>query len=235
MSVFPPELTPPIADLDDYATVILRRGFYSDAIRIQKARYGILKAVEKIASKRIHKGSPLHMLGFCHSITDPDSALQYYAAAHVEDVLSEGPLRAKLYSSYYVLSRGYLIPEEFIDKFDNLIQQVQVRTAIPDPFDVLKTFESSSGSLSSQMKVSRAPRLVFPKLKLDEITRTDESKRVFLGGAFNNILYLKQIENVVNELGYYTVFADNFEKPATMDDDEFTRTLLKYSRYAIFE
>ena len=78
-------------------------------------------------------------------------------------------------------------------------------------------------------------RLVFTKNTLESINQTEESKRVFLGGAFNNILYLKQIENVVNELGYYAVFADNFEKPLGMEDDEFTRALLKRSRFALFE
>jgi len=235
MDPFPKTLQKAVAEMDDFANVVMRRGDYLDAILIHQARFDVIKAAEEIGSKRFHKGGPLHMTGLCYLIAErPQEALKCFAASHVEDVLSDGAEGARPYAAHRVLRQGYIISETDLDAFDSTI--LGVTEPIPDPFSIVELHEKKIGASLGSLAKAR-PRFVFPRHKIQEIDsiQPDADKRVFVGGSFDNILWLQRIENVVLELDYYAILAINFEQPAGVSTDDFTKQLLSMSKHAVFE
>src|SRR5208282_3968721 len=232
---FPKTLLKAVAELDDFANIVMRRGDYFDSILIQQARFDVIKAAEEIGSKRFHKCGLLHMTGLCYLMAErPEEALKYFAASHVEDVLSDGAQGAKLYAAYRVLNQAYFVSETNLDAFDSAI--LSVTDPIPDPFGIVELYEKKIGSSLGLLAKAR-PRFVFPRHRIEEIgsIQPDPDKRVFVGGSFENVLWLQRVENAVLELGYFAILAINFEQPAGVSTDDFTKQLLSNSKHAVFE
>lgn len=228
----PEELGKPIADLADYANFVLRRGDFEDAITIHKSRYDILRAVENLSKQRMHKADPLQMWGLCLLYAGKSNeAFVYYAAAHVENTVSDGPIRTKNYAAYYVLTHGYGVPEQKMEAFS---QYIMKNPSESDPFCVVRAYETSLNTKIETLAIRGISGITWSQLSIEQIGSTCE-KRVFLGGSFGNILWLKRIESAIIEIGYYPVVAINFKKPSDMNTDDFTKTLISKCKFAVFE
>ena len=200
---------------------------------VHRDRYDIIAAAEKITSERMHKAGPLQMIGLCLLYAEkPEEAFTQYAAAHVENVVSDGPNGARLYGAYYTLNRGYGLSESDLQTFSDWI----ITQSDWDPFQTLHNYEQKLGKPLLEYALRRNLKITWQRLKMDQMP-SEFQKRVFLAGSYGNILWLKRIENAIIELNedYYPVLALNFEKPSKMITDDFTTALLSKCKHAVFE
>jgi hypothetical protein len=228
----PEELLKPIIDLANYAESLFQRHDFEEAGRIHKDRYEILSAVESLTGQRFQKGDPLQMQGLCTLPGNTDEAFSYFAASHVENVISDGPAAARSYGAYYVISRGYQVDAQDLEAFSSFAVE---RAAERNPFAIISAYEKSIGKPLISFAKARLGPLAWKKMTLGQIP-SDPSKCVFLGGSYGNILWLQRIEQAIIELDdYLPVLEINFDKPVFMNNYEFAKTLLSKCGYAVFE
>lgn len=215
--------------------MVMRRGDYLDALKLHQIRFEVVKAAEEIASEHFDKTGPLNMAGLCYLMAGDDTqAPRYFAASYIEALISFGQDRAKLYSAYRTLTEGYRISDEDLNELVLTLKSTPDLT--PDPFVVLENHEKRMNANLSTLVKSRL-KFAINKQRIEAINpiESDVLKRVFVGGSFDNIIWLQRIENAILELGYCAIVAINFEQPKELSTDDFTKKLLALSGHAIFE
>lgn len=94
--------------------------------------------------------------------------------------------------------------------------------------------EKSAQKLKDGVADLRASFYVKHRFNIDKMPGTYD-KRVFIGGAYDDLPTLRLIENYVKANGYIPMLAFDFDIPISMDVHSFDILLLHNCKFAIFE
>ena len=147
-SEIPSDLTNTVANLENQAFQLLRRGDYASAEKIYRLIDEILRKRQLSEKKRIHKGSPLHMIGFALLLQRKlEESLKFFMLAHIEDALST-PLgkeeEADSAPAGQVLRKAFQVNSESLQTIKKIsLAKKQLEAPVFDPGTILDEFLSS--------------------------------------------------------------------------------------------
>ncbi|MGA3298110.1 MAG: hypothetical protein ABSD41_11765 [Candidatus Bathyarchaeia archaeon] len=228
-----------IAGLNEIGLWLLRRGFYSDAQTIHEIRYNLIIDRQHLSGKRLHKGSPLFEIAIC-SIAKQEhiAAILFLLAANVEDILSESDLHSVeiLLPAYSILtdkSHGYGLDYDLLNKLNDFVVEERDKK---DPKLMVEKFLKGRKISHEQLEslIHHRASFNFNKYELHDPPGSKE-KRVFVGGNNGNYVVIGLIENILIELDYQPIIANQFIQAENVSDKEHCFALIRISAVALFE
>ncbi|MGO9643657.1 MAG: hypothetical protein ACLPY5_02800 [Candidatus Bathyarchaeia archaeon] len=233
-----------IAKLNEIGVWLLRRGFYSDAQAIHEVRYQLTIDRQSLRKKRLHKGSPLFEIAICSIARGQHpEAIISLLAAFVEDILSESDKYSVELSrpAYTILTNtawGYGLPQNLLETLNHFTVRSRCKR---DPRLIVTKFlgqykitHLERSPMIQQTSVPNLPSLTFNTYTSSSLPGSRE-KRVFIGGTHGNYVVIGLIENIVNELGYQPIIANQFIQDENVIDKDHCFNLLRNSAFALFE
>lgn len=233
----PSGLTERIRDLEKEAYQLLREGKYKDAEEIYRKVLQIISEEQKKTKERIHKGAPLHMIGYSLLLQrKPADALEYFLLAHIEDLINTTP-EEEAYNSpaAQALIRIFFISQRSLGRIKEITVREKGKRQILDPMEILEEFEKTENIRRKDLLslCATVPALILKKYSISRIPGEYEN-RVFIGGNYDNIAVLKEIAKRTQALGYQPVIALDFDVPPEQIH-HYDLILLHNCKYAVFE
>jgi len=238
----PIDLIPQIRNLESNGYIQLRLGSFIEAERIYTRMYQILYERQATENRPIHKGAPLHMKG--NSLLPQRGRLEdsarNFLLAYIEDVFNVPFGReedADGAPASQTLRQAFHIEENSL----NIIKQLAHRKKeeglwndIRNPEEILNEFLQQRKPEGRQILslCAQTPQ-VRVRRSVSHIPGEWE-RRVFIGGNYDNMWALRQIEMIVQELGYQPIIPFDFAVPEDLIRNH-DLMLLHNCRYAIFE
>jgi len=226
-----------LSDLDKFAMMLLRRGEYTEALWLHQTRYKLIVDRQQVEGRRLHKGSPLYMQGICFiARKEPLRAFPPIAQAFIEDLLSEGDSEiAKSFAAFALLSRVYAVPQELLEKLTSITLSKRGKSDW-HPAKIFKEFIISTNLYDRDITdfIKGLPVFGFTKYSMDNIPGRRDT-RVFVGGCYGNYIVLNRIENIILELKYQPIIANQFIPRPNASDRDHSFELLEKCGQAIFE
>jgi hypothetical protein len=234
----PPSFQHVYERLDSIAAVALRRGEYGDAAELYRLAYDMILERQQHDARRYHKAVPAHMIGICRLFQGEQfEAFTYVLRAYFEDCLSQTePETIRILPAANVLREGFMFDQPVMEATIRVAETLRQTPPLDPDQGVNQVFESRGirGFEGAFALCTRPDLVVVQRLrKLDE-PGGDPHRRVFVGGAYSNIVLLKRLESVLIELGYDAIAAYNFEM-GDMDPYDKSMYLLGRCTKAIFE
>jgi len=231
---------------------------FEKAKEVYLSWYDALLRYQTSRGVRVHKGHPLHNVGFATVNLDIKKALDYFLIAYIEDVISERQEgQARSTPAFKTLTVGYGISQKTVEDLESWVRaRKQAKTSQSNPEDELKSFFSRSPKLtvSAEVKLrlddtlritqtisATGPLQAAPSAKrsIDDLPGT-YSTRVFLGGSYSNENTLHEMEAYLRECELSGIVAIDYESPAEgekrlLNIHDLDVLLIHMCRYAIFE
>lgn len=238
----PEDIRQEIARLEIEAVQRFNIRRFDDSRRLYHQMLEVLNVAQKKVERPIHKGTPLHMIGICHTATNQhDQALRYITLAYIEDTLNvafdhedevDRAPAARMLRDFYGLRLDIL---RALKQIANEAKKAGEWSQIFDPETLLHRLEKKlhvdGDTLTNQLV--RPPPQIAPRQPFGFPQPWEQ--RVFIGGNYQTHMpVIRHIEAVVNSLGYTPVVAFDVEIPRAHTHHH-TLLLLHTCRYAIFE
>jgi len=238
-SKYPPEISDAIDALWMKAKELLQPGcpeLYPRALNIYTLMRDLMLDWQKKHEERIHKGVPYHMRGLTLLVMGQKESLWEFLYAFTEDVITESlgvkPI-AEERMAHLMLTKYWSVPEKELAK---LKEQLQSFTKVPlQPEVALKeALKSISLDIESIAKFPSPEKRSIKKYGgLDDLPGT-YSKRVFLGGNYDNMVLIREVERIIRDCDFEPIIAIDF---SVRPDQFYTfdRLLLEQCQQAVFE
>ena len=238
----PAELIPEIGRLESDGYIQLRLGSFVAAERIYDQIYQLIFERQEIENRPIHKGAPLHMKGnaLLPQRNRLEDSVRNFLLAYIEDTFNVLPGReadADGTPAGQTLRQAFRIEEGSL----SIIKEIALYKKnqglwndVRDPEEILEEFLDRRQPDGRQLLnlCGQRPR-VRVRHSVNQIPGEWE-RRVFIGGNYDNMWPIREIESVVQELRYQPIIALDFDIP-----EQFIRhhdlMLLHNCKYAIFE
>lgn len=238
-SKYPPEISDAIDALWMKAKELLQPGcpeLYPRALNIYTLMRDLMLDWQEKHKERIHKGVPYHMIGLTLSYMGEKKALWEFLYAFTEDVITE-KLGIKPVSeermAYLVLTKHWSVPEETLASLKERLQSFEEVPLQPE-----KTLKEALEDLSLNIEsIAKFPppeeRSIKKYRDLDDVPGP-YSKRVFLGGNYDNMVLIRKVEKIIRDCDFEPVVAIDF---SVRPDQIYTfdRKLVELCPQAVFE
>ncbi len=221
-------------ELDNAATTYsfhIRTQQYPIALEIVSALYNKMLGWQTHYEMRLHKGYPLHSIGYILNCQKRPEALKYFILAYIEDLLSaDTEDEAGLLPAGQTLLLNRYQPE--ILKI--LVAKAKNKGSIPFvPEEVLGAFGKSWHDVKGKITVKDRGRCLKKSPKFD--SNSKKKSRVFIGGSGKLRPVIDYMRNMVVRLGYHPVVALDYEVPEELDIHRKCIILLRTCKYGIFD
>jgi len=232
----PVELPPDL--LRQYQRISGEGAVHQRMLRLKEANESFKELYELLLEKqptdgRYHKGGPLHLRGITYLYQEnPNLAIRYFILAYIEDLLSKklGEINRAEAEPAALTLRGFGFKETYLTKIKKKIVDARKQNRlVQDPSTILNDLEQKS-NLSSLCR--NIPKLS-QKRPLGSI-QSDWSKRVFVGGNYNNPATLYAIKETILREGFDPILAIEFDIPESKIHHH-TLMLLHSCRLAVFD
>ena len=250
--LIPMKLSGKLSKLDFLGLAHLYEGRYFEAQQVFEEQLRILFAAQTTDDMRYHKGGPLHNLGlallFQRSIGE---GVRHVVAALAEDVASFGRTESQNYPAYrLLLELG--ISQLALQELTGLLHEH--RSEVLDtrnPLPLVTLSENTVAFLGSRLVVPKSlpasvtpqsasspPSSVIDKVKkcLTKIGGTPQS-RVFVGGAYRNIAFLRYVAEIICKGGILKPIIVADIRGGFKDEESYyaSMELLRQCKSAVFE
>jgi len=238
----PADLRRRIRRLESNGYIQLRLGSFVEAEATYNRIYQILFERQSTEDRPIHKGAPLHMRGnaLLPQRNRLEDSLRSFLLAYIEDTFNvplgseaeaDGSPAGRTLRQAFQLeenSLGILKGIALSKKNEGLWGEVR------DPEQILEEFLSQRRPRRGQILslCGQRPR-VRVRRSVNQIPGEWE-RRVFIGGNYDNMWAIREIERVVQELGYQPIIALDFDIPEDLIRHH-DLMLLHNCKWAIFE
>lgn len=244
MPIRPPDRSIPreiLSDLLGYEKegyVNLRIGKYEKAEEIFRKGLELIVEWQDRMDRPIHKGAPLHMIGICLLYQEKiDEALKFFTLAYVEDALNVGfelENEADLSSAGRMLREAFKIDIEFLKKIKEHVRNLKNEgywDQARDPEEILHSVLKRVPQTLAALR-KRKPKVIH-KQPIDPLPGTWD-KRVFIGGDYDHLSLLRDIQETVIREGFQPILPYDFIVPKEHIHHH-DLMLLHNCRLAIFE
>jgi len=235
----PKEILPDIIECEKEAYVNLRVGRYVQAEELFHLQLNLIIEWQTKKDKPIHKGVPLHMIGICLLYQEKNEvALQFFLLAYIEDTLKVGfelESEADLAPASLMLRSAFGIDVDFLKKIKKYVADLKSEgkwSQARDPKKILKTILSMVRPPSLLALCKSTPKVAV-KQPIDPLPGTWD-KRVFIGGDYDHLPILKEIQEAVIRSEFQPILPYDFTVPANLIHHH-DLMLLHCCRLAIFE
>jgi len=235
----PPYLLEQIAPIEREAIVQLRMGRYAEAEELYRTELGRFVEAEGRERRSLHKGTPYHQIGVCLYLRGVfNDSLENFLLAYCEDALSaetgqeDNQDRAPACN---VLRSTFVIDLTFLGAIKRIAHRAKTDGEIPlDPNEILSAaLEEHAIDRANILNLLMLEAGNLGARPLDPIVAAWQ-RRVFIGGQFNDIARLRDIQEEVIRLNYDPVLTDE-----VVGVDQLVHhhclMLLHTCRFAIFE
>jgi len=225
---------------------------YAFAEQLYKQQYELLRAEEEKLSSgnKYHKGAPLHNWGL--SLISQNKIAEGFKKiilAYIEDLLdSEKPEDAFNSPAYTFLNNYPSIDKKLLNSLFELACERRSKNNVPrDPEELLREIlKEGYANLHASFTIQKTdgyPNIqpLIPEIKEENIPNINEmfkdipkEKRVFVGGNHFNIVLLKRIKDVVEDIDDYKGILVS-EITSNLNVHDKSIEILKACSYAIFE
>lgn len=235
----PGEILPKLLESEKEAYVNLRVGKYERAEALFRSQLELIMKWQKMKVKTIHKGTSLHMIGISLLYQEKtDDALRFFLLAYVEDTLNVGfglESEADLAPASLMVRNVFRIDISFLKTIKDFVYELKKEgkwAQAWDPTDILGAVldKVRPPSLSALCKI--VPK-VAPKVPIDPLPGTWD-KRVFIGGDYDHLSILREIQDVVIRSGFQPILPYDFKVPPDLIHHH-DLMLLHSCRLGIFE
>jgi len=224
LEISPPDRSIPREILEDLlgyekdAYVNLRVGRYKEAEELYRHELALINEWQEKINRPIHKGAPLHMTGICLVLQERiDEALRFFLSAYIEDTLNAGfkwENEADLAPAGLTLKSAFQIDVSFLKTIKEYVADLKrkgVWAQAKNPAKILDAVIERVRPPSLIALCKSKPRLVLKK-PIDPLPGTWE-KRVFIGGDYDHLSILRDIEDAVKKSGFEPILAYDFAVP----------------------
>jgi tetratricopeptide (TPR) repeat protein len=229
------EILSGILEIEKEAYIKLRVGVYSEAEDLFEKELGILMQRQESEDRPIHKGSPLHMIGICLLYQEKtDKALRFFLLAYIEDTLNVGfelESEADLAPASLTLRSLFGINVDFLKKIKDYVRVLKSSgkwAKARDPLEILSALQPRN-----LLTLCRSMPKVMAKTPIDPLPGVWE-KRVFVGGDYDHLAVLKEIQDAVIRSGFQPILPYDFMVPPNLIHHH-DLMLLHCCRLGIFE
>lgn len=227
-----------LLETEKEAYVNLRVGRYEKAEELFRHQLDLIMEWQKKEDRTIHKGTPLHMIGICLLYREKiDDALQFFLLAYIEDTLNVGfelESEADLAPASLMLRNAFQIDVGFLKKIKEYVANLKGKGKwgqARDPAEILETVRVKP-LLSLRTLCKSIPKVVL-KQPIDPLPGTWD-KRVFIGGDYDHLSILKEIQDAVIRSGFQPILPYDFIVPSNLIHHH-DLMLLHCCRLGIFE
>ena len=235
----PREILTDLLGYEKEAYVNLRVGRYGKAEELFRRQLALITKWQEKINRPIHKGIPLHMIGICLFYQEKiDEALRFFLLAYIEDTLNVGfelESEADLAPASMMLRNAFRIDIGFL----KTIKEYVVRLKSEGAWGQAKTPETILEAVLKRVRprslvalCKRKPKVV-PKQPIDPLPGTWD-KRVFIGGDYDHLPILRDIQETVIRSGFQPIFPYDFMVPEKLIHHH-DLMLLHCCRLGIFE
>lgn len=231
----PKNILPRILEIEKKAYVQLRIGKYPQAEQLFHEELEIIVKKQETEDRPIHKGIPLHMIGLCLLYQEKiEASLEYFLLAYVEDTLNVGfelESEADLAPASLMLRTVFKINIQFLKKIKVFVSDLKRR----GKWERTRNPEEILGAVRPHKLISLAqviPKII-PKTPIDPLPGTWD-KRVFIGGDYDHLAILREIQAAVLQSGFQPILPYDFLVPPNLIHHH-DLMLLHCSRLGIFE
>ncbi|MFC1871320.1 hypothetical protein ACFLYF_02835 [Chloroflexota bacterium] len=184
--------------------------------------------------KRLHKGYPLHCIGYALDFQSRAEALKYFLLAYIEDLLSvDIDDAADLLPAGQTLLINKEVPD-VLKRLKQAVAELKKRGSIPFvPEEVIGELGGAWRDVRARIAAGhRGYRLRKPPVFDPNCKRED---RVFIGVSGKLQPTLNYIRDMVTKLGYHPVVPFDFPVPEGMDISRKCSILLLTCKHGIFD
>ncbi len=224
-------------ELDDTATQyshFMHTQQYPIALEMVTNLYNKMLGWQTQYEKRLHKGYPLHSIGYILNCEKRREALKYFILAYVEDLLSADiEDEADLFPPGQTLLLNEYEPE-ILESLKQIVANLKKNGGIPfAPEEVIRELGKSWQDLKSKVATERKGY----RLKKSPIfdANSKREQRVFIGGSGKLHPIINYMKDTVVRLGYHPVVVFDYDVPRVMDTRRKCIILLRTCKYGIFD
>jgi hypothetical protein len=235
----PNEIRSEIIKYEQEAYVNLRVGKYEKAEELFRHVLGLMFEWQVKKDRPIHKGAPLHMIGICLLYQEKmDEAVRFFLLAYIEDTLNVGlglESEADLAPASSMLRNVFQIDVGFLKAIKDYVSKLKREgkwAQARDPALILKTILEIVRPRSLLALCKSVPKVI-QKQPIDPLPGTWD-KRVFVGGDYDHLSILREIQDAVIRSGFQPILPYDFLVPAKLIHHH-DLMLLHCCRLAIFE
>jgi len=214
----PREILKDILRYEETAYVNLRVGRYKKAEELYRRELDLLMEWQEKIDRPIHKGAPLHMTGICLVVQERiDEALRFFLLAYIEDTLNAGfksENEADLTPAGLTLKSAFQIDVGFLKTIKEYVANLKrkgVWAQAKNPEKLLDAVIERVRPPSLIALCKSKPRVILKK-PIDPLPGTWE-KRVFIGGDYDHLSILRDIEEAVKKSGFEPILPYDFAVP----------------------
>ena len=237
----PREILKEILEYEKEAYINLRVGRNEKAEELYHYELALIMEWQKKIDRPIHKGTPLHMIGISLIYQEKiDKALGFFVLAYIEDTLNAGvglESEADLAPASLALRSAFQIDVNFLKTIKEYIVRLKRRgkwAQARDPSEILTNILGIRLSLGGISKVKYEFKLkAVRKQSIDHLPGI-WFKRVFLGGDYDHLPILREIQVAVMKLEFEPIIPYDFEVPEKLIHHH-DLMLLHCCRLGIFE
>lgn len=235
----PREILTDLLGCENEAYVKLRVGRYKEAEELFHRQLALIIEWQAKEDRPIHKGTPLHMIGICLLYQDKiDEALQFFLLAYIEDTLNVGfelESEADLAPASLMLRRAFGIDVSFLKTIKEYVVHLKREREWARARDPRKILDVVMERVRppSLVALAKAKPKVVPKQPIDSLPGTWK-KRVFIGGDYDHLPILRDIQEAVIRAGFQPILPYDFMVPEKLIHHH-DLMLLHSCRLGIFE
>ena len=235
----PREILNDVLGYEKEAYINLRVGNYEKAEELYRHELDMIMEWQKRIDRPIHKGAPLHMIGICLLLREKtDDALESFILAYIEDTLNVGfelESEADLAPASMTLRNAFQIDISFLKVIKEYVAHLKSEGAwgqARNPRTILKDVLSKVRPANLAALCKAKPKAI-PKRPIDPLPGTWD-KRVFIGGDYDHLSTLRDIQEAVIASGFEPIIPFYFMVPEKLIHHH-DLMLLHCCRLGIFE
>lgn len=235
----PNEILPDIRGYEKEGYVNLRVGRYAKAEELFRKELKLIFEWQAKKNKPIHKGAPLHMLGICLLYQNKiNVALRFFLLAYIEDTLNVGldlESEADLAPASLMLRNVFRIDVNFLKAIKEYVAKLKKEGKWAQARNPAKILEAilNITNVRNLLNLCKSLPKVVPKQPIDPLPGTWD-KRVFIGGDYDHLSILREIQDAVIRSGFQPILPYDFLVPEDLIHHH-DLMLLHCCRLAIFE
>lgn len=243
----PDELRKQFDSMEQQAYSYLIVGDFRRAEQTYESQYNILRSKEEKLpdGERYHKGGPLHNWGISLLYQNKViEGLQKIILAYIEDVLDYGYEKSKEFPAYKTLDGIPQVKKEILHQIGELAEKGRQEGKVPrEPKNILVELHQM---IENPSEVTLKPRTISLAVEAENIPNivqqlemiATRDKRVFIGGNYQNIVLLRHVKDIVEDInGFRGIMPIDLNEASLPENHIHDRCMeyLKGCSHAIFE
>lgn len=237
----PVDMIETIQQLQKEGYINLRIGKYQKSEELYRKELTILIEKQAEEDRPIHKGSPLHMIGVSLLFQEKlEESVRFFLLAYIEDTLN---VAFKLEAEADKAPAGVMLRDLFridpsflnqIKEYVSVLKEKRQWHNARKPEDILAEMAKKLNiDLRNLLALCAAKPVLIKKTPIDPLPGAWQ-KRVFIGGDYDHLAILRDIQEVVMRSDFQPIFPYDFMVPKELIHHH-DLMLLHFCRLGIFE